>query len=278
MSVIHTEYSAEETTLKIAFLRSSTAFVIAQIQELEKFVKPTIQARYQVSIGPSELTHLELQYTLAGIKRQLVLGQGYRNPWAVDWKSIKQQVSEELTGWEDRLSRKRAEIHTAQKYLNEHQSAFDDPELKTLFREIIQIIHPDLNSIQSEQTRQLWPQAQAAYQRADLGALQTLMETLSTTTEEPPPTSDSLRCDQYNELRAHSQRLKDKLDELQRDPVFVLRSQLSDPTWIRRRCQDNEFLCRGLSSEIKDLSLAISFIPITFPPWPIDSHGSSPHS
>lgn len=137
----------------------------------------------------------------------------------------------------------------------------EDVSLKEAYRSIVRRLHPDRSGSFSDVEKELWHDAQAAYKRGDLHALQKVLAHCEAGTASVGPTSAvSLIRRLIRDLRNQAQALRDELRDAKTDPAWSFTKHGHTPGFtsrIRRWLDSDRYrlswVLRDMKAMIADL-------------------------
>jgi hypothetical protein len=135
-----------------------------------------IEAEYMRQIGVYEYKIFELECQVLRIKRKTELIQAkFNRQEMVSITKIEQILDNEYAEYNKKLKEKVEKIDNAMKRYGAEQFSEDDAnELKQRYRQIVKILHPDLNPNRDDQQKQLFLKTVAAFENADLETIRAI--------------------------------------------------------------------------------------------------------
>ena len=168
----------EELKSEVKELRADLSKLYFEYDELRFVICPNIEMQYMLALGALEYKLYETQCKMLRLKRKIELIQVKLNRQEKpDVSEIEEQLDEEFTEYQDLLE---MQIEAMNEALDRSKgkilSSEDRKELKTLYREIVKALHPDLNPDLSRAEIDLFANAVEAYKNADLNAIRIIAE------------------------------------------------------------------------------------------------------
>lgn len=228
----------EKLLNKYEDLKNQMINVIETKESLLKHKFYHLKANYILKIGVLEHRLLDLDIKLGLIKRKIQLTQSHmKNVGFVNVTIIEFIANNEFENLFEFLKENEKDIDMAN-YLKLNNNLSDDKlnELNKYFRNIVMMLHPDINVRLTDTQLRLWEKAKIAYERAELEYLKILYKLAhdeainSTRLEDFALDELSMRVD-YLEAR-----LKEEYDEIrsiQDDFPFNIAELLSDESKVK---------------------------------------------
>lgn len=207
-------------------VRKELAEMLFEQQQMLLVVGPNLEARYQTLVGRYETELQEVRLGTRRLKRMLELQRSaHQRGESQSPQQLAEQLDRELWEWRRRLTEQRDRQEAAEQRLRRLRSADSSAVLRSLYRQLVKRLHPDLNPDQSENEKQMWFETQQAYQWGDWARLETL---LAVCDEEFPETEEELE-----RLRARRHELSEALLELRERFPHSIATRLDDPEWVQ---------------------------------------------
>ncbi|NMA27849.1 MAG: hypothetical protein GX934_08805 [Burkholderiales bacterium] len=219
-------------------LAAELANLVVQHDSLVTELIPSLEAEYLTKLGPGRTKLLELQLENRRLQRRIEAIQACLNRGRVpDLERIDQALEEELRSWIEEVTRLRREVEKARQMLSEPIPYTELRQLRSLYRELVKLLHPDLNPATPERAR-LWLQVQQAWQEGDIQGLELLAD-LARRLEgraswEETSALDRLTAER-DRLKGHVQRIATRLQELRNSFPCDHQHLLSDPVWLEEQ-------------------------------------------
>lgn len=207
-------------------LRKELAELLFEQHQMMLVQGPNLEARWQQLFGPLvvELEQLLLEHRR--LRRSLeILRAAHVKGEQVDPEVLERQLAQELWEHRRRLTELKDKQDAAEQRLRKLRSPETSAALRSLYRQLVKRLHPDLHPQQDARQQQLWFEVQQAYQWGDFARLETLAAVTDDDFEERPGETERLR----QRLRELSQ----DLQEMRQQFPFSHRSQLEDEGWIQ---------------------------------------------
>lgn len=223
-------------------LAAELANLVFQHDSLVTELIPALEAEYLTKLGPGRTRVLEIQLENRRLQRRIEAIQACLNRGrAPDLERIDQALEEELSSWTEEVARQRREVEKARQGLIEPMPAAELRSLRSLYRELVKLLHPDLNPVTPERAR-LWLQVQQAWQQGDAQGLELLADLArrleGRATWEETSALDRLAAER-DRLKTHVQRVAARVQELRRSFPCDHQERLSDPGWLEEQDREN---------------------------------------
>lgn len=181
--------------------------------DLKYVICENIKTDYLSEIGGLEYEVFEkfCEFLRLRRKKELIQAKINRNEKA-DLSKIEQQLNNEFADYQEQMQKRLEDIYIAK--VTSEGPALEGKELKefkSIYRNIIKKLHPDLNPNVDENSKDLFEKAVAAYQDGDLEMLRVLLEL--TRQNETLQTDDT----SIAGLRARKDHLEKLIEKVQTD-------------------------------------------------------------
>ncbi|MDP2828319.1 MAG: J domain-containing protein [Sulfuricellaceae bacterium] len=228
-------------TSEIEALREQLVSVLETIEHLLEHDKPHLLARYQVSLGDLEFELFNLQVESLTLRRRIELMQAFVNrgePLTAERIArIETEVTHELHDWRERLLEQERVLQDSRSLLE--NVAFLNPEdsrrLKTAYRRLARLLHPDAALENAELFKKYWLTVQQAYGNGDLALLDavlTLVEGAVSGAKTDADLSGENRQAEMARLRQLVTTHIERLARLRQEPPFCIADLLDDEDWV----------------------------------------------
>ena len=236
---------------QIEGVRQDITDVLLEIDHIQLQVNPQIEVDYAVKVGCLENELLQAQLGARRAKRRLALAQARTNRGEeLACADIEEELDKELEAWEAQLAARVDDyLSKLESRMESHAlSPVEAKELRSLHRELVKRLHPDLHPTQSDDEKRLFAIAQGAYEHGDLEVLRSLelataylavkaKDTPGTDEANGPEAADALYAE-YELLLAQLAVTRERLEQLKNTPPYTLRNKLADPAWVHERVEE----------------------------------------
>ena len=183
--------SSEYETLceDVRRLRAELTVLLLQKDDLQLVQSKRIEAAYLRRFGALELKLYEIYCGCLRAKRKASMIRTKLNRReAVDLAAVEESLDEAFSQYREELSTRMDLLY---KVLEPREAAglttAGRKELKTLYRQAVKALHPDLHTEAGEQETQLLQRAIEAYRRSDLDGLREVCDAIGSDPAEPVP-------------------------------------------------------------------------------------------
>lgn len=234
------------------FLRNRFSELFLKKQNMLQHEKQLLTALYLNRIGYKQYESFCLSIELQQLKFKLSLLQAYINRNEVpDLKTVKTKVDTQFKEYKSQIESEAERLAAASEFLSgSFLSKEDSKKIKELYYFVVKRLHPDINGDLSEEMKELFLQAQTAYELADLQVLQQIVLILS---------NDGIRTDKLasinledivKKLEKNIKTLETQISQLETEFPFIYREKIYDEEWIESEKTEIE-------KEIEELKIEI---------------------
>ena len=224
-------------------VRQEITELLMEIDHINLQINPRVEVDYAIRIGCYENELLKAQIEARRAKHRFELAQARLNRGeAVSDEDLEKTLDEEFEAWEAQLAIQvqsylaKLEINAGTRTLLPHEL----DQIRSLHRELVKRLHPDLRPAQTEDERRLFAMVQEAYKKGSLEMLRSIEVAtayLAKDDEDAGKSADELSVE-YELLSAQLRVLKDQLEALKSVPPYTFAERLADPAWVHRRTQE----------------------------------------
>ena len=169
---------------EVSKLRVEISALLLEEDELQFIVCKNIEAAYMLKLGSLEYKAYEAQCAALRLRRKTEIIQSKINRQEkIILSYIEQMLDDEFFEYQKQLDEQIIKMNEAlQRSKGKLLSHEESRELKTLYRRIVKVLHPDLNENISEAQLKMFDNAVYAYKCGDLETLRIISEMLSEST------------------------------------------------------------------------------------------------
>lgn len=238
------EYEAKKAQL--AEIKKKYTDLIVVYDQLRTVILPNVSAEYMMEIGKKEYQLFSMQFDIQRLKREISLCQAAINKnEPIDEEEIQASIQREMAEFIQQLNTQRDAVRKAEAlYAVEKMSAEDAEQFKTLYHEIVKLLHPDVCPVDSPAAKELWLRAIQAYKTSDLAELALVKdmanELLGGTSEDElendnAPNAMALLDEIIQKLVKKHKALEVMKEDLESVPPLSYRELLSNPKKVREK-------------------------------------------
>lgn len=220
-------------------LRNQLARLIGQKETLENHQKPMLVAIYNREIGVFEFKLLQLQAVLRRMKRKVEMltvkaNQGEMIDASII-RAVEDQLDREFAKWKKALLERETQLQKSKRLLDTLQpmSNEDSRKLKSIYRKICKLIHPDITASMHLADR-FWMQAQKAYADGDIDQLEVLLILILKSTEEDSQYHIN-QADDQERLQKLICSLAEKLESMKKQLPYCYADKIMDSEWVNQK-------------------------------------------
>lgn len=213
--------------------------VMEERQFLIDYRYPSLRAKYDNQIGYLEYELHKLWVMTLRLRRKMELIQMHINrmeQW--DEAAIDQHLEMEYAGYMEKLKEMEESLDISRIIQKSPVLTTEEKtELKTLYKKLAKLLHPDVNPDLPDKARALWNMAVEAYETTDIEKLRTILEL----SENQGIASQNQELNTIEDLKRKCERLQkrileytDQIAEVQSRFPFTRLELLSNPTEIAR--------------------------------------------
>lgn len=220
---------------KIAELRNLLSQLFEEREHMITFEKNLLIAQYTDLIGKLQYEEFVVKVAVMKLKRtaQLIQVSINRGEPIVP-QTIAQQIDVEFAEYQQEIEEQIETIKAAKTYLEAPLMSEDDSaDMKRIYRLLVKRLHPDWNPEISQDKKDLFIRAQAAYKVCDVQELRNILLMLET--EEEIQIKEKNIDDDILRLEKSIDDIKERIHKLENTFPFTFRKQLIDQIWIEKR-------------------------------------------
>ncbi len=212
---------------EIERLSTSLSMVILERDELKEVICKNIETRYMMQIGDLEYRCYKAMCEFLRAKRKAELIQKCVNRNEIpDMASVEAQLDKEFEAYrlamEERLRKMNDAIERSRgRYLSEEETA----ELKKLYRQIVRVLHPDINPDVTPEQLRLYQKAVETYKDGDLETMRFIHVLVM---ENRPDVLTMTPNEKIARLNAAIQRVRNEILQIKNSYPYNLSSFLRD--------------------------------------------------
>lgn len=232
-----TSMNKEDLLSNFDILRTAYIKLLNDKDVLLAWGKPQLEALYSTRIGVYQLEQLQLELRIKALKRKIEMVRSIivRN-LPLDAAAIELQVAAELAAAELEVMRAVAQIENGKALLSHLDTPQRSAELRSIFKQLAKLLHPDVNPLLTGEQQELWHKAKDAYEHGDLEKLKALRVIY----EKEISNTESLLTELTGEqLELRNQVLSEGIKQLEKEIAticnsfpFDLEENIKDEAWV----------------------------------------------
>ena len=226
---------ALEKRRKIVELRGELAVLFEKRDYMVAQEKPRLTALYIEKIGKLQYEEFALKVDVMKLKRKHQLIQASLNRGEQPNMDLVESTLEvEFMDYQMQIEAQAESIRAAKSFLEAPlMSEEDASDLKRIYRILIKRLHPDWNPGLSEERKELFVRAQAAYKSNDVQELRNIL--LMIEADEPIQIQEETIDDDITRLEKSLDDIRSRVDKLNAMFPFDHRDKLYDEKWIEEK-------------------------------------------
>lgn len=223
--------------------RTELSMALFEYDELRFIICKNLETKFFIEFGAIEYKLYEAQCLEARLRRKIELIQAKKNRQEkIDFAEIEAILDVELEKYNKELGKRLENMNEALERRNlERLSDEDTKELKTLYRQIVKALHPDLNPNLPEAKQELFNNAVQAYKNGDLETIRTI--SLIASDEIPAYEKEDVRVQLLKDrerILDRSSRVRDAIEVLKEDFPYNMKEILESEEAIEERKKELE--------------------------------------
>lgn len=220
-------------------LRANLLELILEKDELVTTIIPNIEAEYQLRIGSLAFERFCLQTEINKAKRIIeIIQTAINHNDKISALDIEKRLKLEFNEWENRLKEYLQMIKNARKREKSKLSEEESRLICEIYRNLVKILHPDINPELYSRNLGLWSQIQEAYKNGDVGSLEALWLIVQDMGEPPEevPVMEQLMAKESS-LKGSIQEVREIIAEITSGHPYILKENLMDASWVEEQRQ-----------------------------------------
>jgi uncharacterized protein YeeX (DUF496 family) len=214
-------------------LKKEFTDLFAQKNDMLTQEEQVLTALYLTTIGQKQHQKYCLTVEIKMMTQRISLYQAYfnRNEYP-DIPVIEKKMQKQFADYQKKIADEAKRIALAKELLKDgFLSESEVKKLKEVYRQIVKRLHPDINPSVTEQEKDLFVKAQAAYDLCDLTTLNAILLSLDTLATKADVEPIDLKA-QVETLQKQVSKLKSQIDKLEKQFPFTFREKLADEVWV----------------------------------------------
>ena len=256
-----TNLEIENAKRKLDARRGEYAKLLAEYDELTGTVRRNLETLYMMRIGRLEYRLFSLQIRVRQLKREIALYQAAKNRGeTISAEEVLTIIELEFAEFKTMLTEQQEKIRNAEEFhFSPKLSAADAKAIRTLYRDMVRKLHPDLNRDLPEEAKRLWDRITAAYKNNDWQELNILADMVYDLLDgKDPADGDPSRIEQLlaeeRRIAAKTAQLRERIDELQKQPPYSYRELLQNEAAVAAKRRELQELRHRFEEYIAELT------------------------
>ncbi len=255
----------EDLINELKLLQEEYIKLLNDLDVLENWGKPQLEAIYATRIGQYKLKVLEAQIRIKGHKLKIeMIRSAKAQNMPIDMDAIELTIAEKLALAYEQVMEQSVQIELSKNMLRNLGTPERSAELRKIFRQLAKDLHPDVHPDLTYEQTQIWHLVKDAYERGDVEKLKALQivynEEIKNIQQKIEDVSESDILLQQQTIKAGVKVLHEQIREIKIQFPFTLENELKDEGWIMEQVKDTETELvkletyeRELLSEIQNL-------------------------
>jgi hypothetical protein len=241
---------AQDKKERVTALLNEVAELYEKREYMINYERDMLTALYTGLIGRWQYELFKLETQVKKLKRTSELIQAQLNRGErVNMKVIERIVEKEFEDQQRKLDQQLEQLKKAHEWLEAPiLEAEEAAELKDLYRTLMKRLHPDWNPTQTEQEKELFMRAKAAYNSGDLQELRNILLMCDRKLPTEDLTPDAAE-EQIAKLEQSIRDLQSRIDQLNASFPFDHREKLEDNKWVEEEQARLQERIRQLDAE-----------------------------
>jgi hypothetical protein len=223
----------------------STAYIklLNDKDVLQEWGRPQLEALYSMRIGVFQLEQLQLELRIKALKRKIEMVRSMitRN-LPLDVGAIEMQIAVELSDAELEVMQAATRIENSKAMLSHLDSPQRSAELRTIFKQMAKLLHPDVNPALSVEQQEIWHKVKGAYEEGDLEKLKALQVIYEKEISNSQRLIGELTEEQIalrNEVLSEGiKQLENEINLIRCSFPFDMEENIKDEAWVAERQQE----------------------------------------
>ena len=235
----------EELKAEVERLRTELSMLMLERDELKFVICKNIEAEYMLKLGGLEYKAYEAQCNVLRLKRQLELMQASLNRQEpVIMTVIENLLNTEFAEYQEKLDEQVGKMNEAIERSNaDVLSEEETKELKKLYRKIVKALHPDMNPNITDNQRQLFDNAVAAYKNGDLDTLRAIEGMIGDDDPQVDQASAKVKLlEEKKSLEKLLEEVREEIETIKSQYPYTMKELLADDARVEARKRELELI------------------------------------
>ncbi len=224
-------------------MRTELSMLLSERDELQFVICKNIETQYMLKLGALEYKSYEAQCAYLRLKRKIELIQAKKNRQEkISVSAIEAKLDDEFEEYQKQLNEQIEKMNEA---INRSKAKVlsdeDTKELKKLYRQIVKLLHPDMNPDVSQSQLNLFDNAVTAYKNGDLSTLKIISEMVC---DNPLPKQSQNAVTQLLEEKKRLEKLlktiNENINRIKNEYPYIMKDIIADPAKTAQKKQELE--------------------------------------
>lgn len=235
----------EDLISELKLLREEYIKLLNDVDVLENWGKPQLEAIYATRIGQYKLRVLETQIRIKGHKLKIeMIRSAIAQNTKIDLDQIELTIAEKLAVAYEQVMEQSMQIELSKNMLRNLETPERSAELRKIFRHLAKDLHPDVHPDLTYEQTQIWHLVKDAYEKGDVQKLKALQvvyqDEIKNIQRKTEDASESDILLQHQTIKAGIKVLYEQISELKLQFPFTLENELKNEDWIAEQVKDTE--------------------------------------
>ena len=229
---------------EIARMRAELSMLLLERDELQFVVSKNISTHYMLELGSLEYKAYKAQCTALRLKRKIDLIQSLKNrEEPIILEKIEEALDSEFAEYKKKLNEQIEKMNEAiERSRYKELTAEENNEIKKLYREIVKVLHPDLNPNTTDAQIRLFDNAVQAYKNGNLYTMRIIHEMVATQHPSDDINSNAMSIlrEKHEELKRLIFAIQDSIENIKKAYPFTVLDILNDPKKLSEKRKELE--------------------------------------
>ncbi len=235
----------EDLISELKLLQEEYIKLLNDVDVLENWGKPQLEAIYATRIGQYKLRVLEAQIRIKGHKLKIeMIRAAIAQHKKIDLDQIELTIAEKLAVAYEQVMEQSMQIELSKNMLRNLETPERSAELRKIFRQLAKDLHPDVHPDLTYEQTQIWHLVKDAYEKGDVQKLKALQvvyqDEIKNIQRKIEDISESDITLQHQTIKAGIKVLHKQISELKSQFPFTLENELKNEDWIVEQVKDIE--------------------------------------
>lgn len=231
------EITKEDLLKELKLLQEEYIKLLNDIDVMENWGKPQLEAIYATRIGQHKLKVLETKIRIKGHKLKIeMLRAAIVQDLPIDIDNIELTIAEKLATAYEQIMQQSTQIELSKNMLRNLGTPEHSAELRKIFRQLAKDLHPDVHPELTYEQTQIWHLVKEAYENCDVQKLKALQvvyqDEIKNIQNSLENISESDILLQHQTIKSGIKVLYEEINLLKSEFPFTLENELKNEDWI----------------------------------------------